>query len=92
VGSIKTGFNAAVKRAKIKHFTPHDLRRTAGRFMVESGVPIEEVASYLGHSNPSVTRSTYAQFSPDYLRKAAGAMDLGSIESASGRGDSKQKQ
>ena len=86
VGSIKTGFNAAVKRAGIEHCTPHDLRRTAGRFMVEAGVPIEEVASYLGHSNPSVTRSTYAQFSPDYLRRAAGALDLGLVEEASGRG------
>lgn len=89
VGSIKTGFNAAVKRAGIAHCTPHDLRRTAGRFMVEAGVPIEEVASYLGHSNPSVTRSTYAQFSPDYLRRAAGALDLGLVEEAKGRGQAK---
>jgi len=76
VGSIKTGFNAAVKRAGIEHCTPHDLRRTAGRFMVEAGVPIEEVAQYLGHSNPSVTRSTYAQFSPQHLRAAAGSLEL----------------
>ncbi len=74
VGSIKTGFNAAVKRAGIEHCTPHDLRRTAGRLMVEAGVPIEEVAQYLGHSNPSVTRSTYAQFSPSHLRSAAGSL------------------
>lgn len=89
VGSIKTGFNAAVKRAGIAHCTPHDLRRTAGRFMVESGVPIEEVAQYLGHTNPSVTRSTYSQFSPDYLRRAAGALDLGLIKQATGRGRAK---
>jgi integrase len=57
--------------------------------MVEAGVPIEEVASYLGHSNPSVTRSTYAQFSPDYLRRAAGALDLGLVEEAKGRGQVK---
>lgn len=77
VGSIKTGFNAAVKRAGIEHCTPHDLRRTAGRFMAEAGVPIEEIAQYLGHSNPNVTRSTYSRFSPEYLRKAASALDLG---------------
>ncbi|WP_240453985.1 tyrosine-type recombinase/integrase [Chachezhania antarctica] len=76
VKSIKTGFNAAVKRAGIDHCTPHDLRRTAGRFMVEAGVPIEEVAQYLGHTNPNVTRSTYGQFSPEHLRRAAGALDV----------------
>ncbi len=76
VGSIKTGFTATVTRAGIDHCTPHDLRRTAGRFMAEAGVPIEEIATYLGHTNPNITRATYAQFSPDYLRKAAGALEL----------------
>lgn len=77
VASIKTGFNAAVTRAGIAHCTPHDLRRTAGRFMAEAGVPIEEIAEYLGHSNPNITRSTYAKFSPDYLRRAAGSLEFG---------------
>lgn len=45
--------------------------------MAEAGVPIEEIAQYLGHSNPNVTRSTYSQFSPEYLQKAAGALNLG---------------
>lgn len=77
VQSIKTGFAAAVKRAGIAHCTRHDLRRTAGRFMVENGVPIEEVAQYLGHTNPSITRSTYGTFSPSYLRTAAGSLEFG---------------
>lgn len=77
VGSIKTGFAAAVKRSGIEHCTRHDLRRSAGRFMVENGVPIEEVATYLGHTNPSITRSTYAKFSTDYLRAAAGSLEFG---------------
>ncbi|TMV81706.1 site-specific integrase [Thioclava sp. BHET1] len=79
VASIKTGFNAAVKRAGIEHCTPHDLRRTAGRLMAEAGVPIDEIAQYLGHTNPNVTRSTYSKFSPEYLRKAAGSLELGSV-------------
>lgn len=76
VESIKTGFNAAVKRAGITHCTPHDLRRTAGRLMVENGTPIEEVAQFLGHSNPSITRAVYAQFSPGHLRSAAGSLEF----------------
>lgn len=77
VASIKTGFNAAVKASGIPHCTRHDLRRTAGRFMAEAGVPIEEIAEYLGHSSPNITRATYARFSPQHLRKAAGALDFG---------------
>ncbi len=76
VESIKTGFRAAVIRAGIQHCTPHDLRRSAGRFMVENGTPIEEVAAYLGHSNPSITRSTYARFSTSFLRGAAGSLEF----------------
>lgn len=77
VTSIKTGFNAAVVASGIPHCTHHDLRRTAGRFMAEAGVPIEEIAEYLGHSNPNFTRAVYAKFSPQHLRKAAGALDFG---------------
>ena len=77
VGSIKTGFNAATAASGLPHFTQHDLRRTAGRFMAEAGVPIEEIAQYLGHTSTSITRSTYSQFSPDHLRRAADALELG---------------
>lgn len=72
--SVKTEFNAAAKRAWIDHCTPHDLRRTAGRFMAEAGVPMEEIAQYLGHTSPAITSSTYAQFSPKYLRGADDAL------------------
>jgi integrase len=43
---------------------------------------MEEIAQYLGHSDVNVTRQIYARFSPDYLRKAASALeydDLGSL-------------
>lgn len=77
VGSIKTGFATAAENAGIPHFTRHDLRRTAGRFMAEAGVPIEEIAQYLGHTSTSVTRATYAAFSPEYLRRAPDALEFG---------------
>lgn len=72
VGSIKTGLNATVRRAGLDHYTPRDLRRTAGRFMAEA----EDIAQYLGHSNPNIARPTYGQFSPAYLRKAASALEF----------------
>jgi integrase len=76
VASIKTGFNRAVKDAGLKGVTPHVLRHTAAVHMVEAGVPIEEVAQYLGHTSPSVTFRIYGRFSPTHLRKAAAALEF----------------
>lgn len=76
VNDVKKGFAAAVKRAGIAHCTPHDLRRTAASWMVMAGVPIEEVARYLGHTSPRITWQTYGRFSPDYLQGASDAVNL----------------
>ncbi len=74
--SMKTDCSALVKRSKINHFDSYYLRRNAGCLMAESGVRIEDIAQYLGHTNPNITRSTYAQFSQDYLRNAAGSLEF----------------
>jgi hypothetical protein len=42
--------------------------------MIESGVPFEEVAQYLGHTNPKITYRVYGRYSPTYLRKAANSL------------------
>lgn len=76
VSSIKTGFHAARRRAGLTDVTPHDLRRTAGRWMVEAGVPMAEVSQYMGHASETITSKIYARFSPDYLRGAAAALEL----------------
>ena len=77
VESIKTGFAAAKRRANLPHVTPHDLRRSAGRIMVEASVEMAEVSQFLGHRSIAMTEKVYARFSPDYLRRAAGALELG---------------
>lgn len=74
VGSIKKGFKAACKNAGLEDVSPHVLRHTAASWMAEAGVPMVEIAQFLGHTNPSVTYRTYARFSPDYLGKALGAL------------------
>ncbi|MFN3953978.1 MAG: hypothetical protein ACK4LQ_05945 [Pararhodobacter sp.] len=61
VGSMKTRFNTAAKCAGIAHYMPHDLPRTAGRFMAETGVPMEEIVQYLDTQAP-ISR---AQFGPN---------------------------
>jgi integrase len=76
VGSIKKGFKAAVVRAGIEPCTPHTLRHTAAVWMAEGGVPMTEIAAYLGHNDSRTTERVYAKFSPDYLRKAASSLTL----------------
>lgn len=74
--NIKKGFASAVARAGLGDITPHDLRHSAAVWMAESGVRMDEIAQFLGHSDPRITYRVYARFSPDYLRKAASALDF----------------
>lgn len=49
--------------------TPHTLRHTCGTWMAQAGVPLWEIAGFLGHT---VQRTTelYAHHHPDYMEKA----------------------
>jgi len=75
VRSIKKGIGAAGARIGVK-VTPHVLRHTAAVWMAEAGIPMDEIAQYLGHSSPATTYRVYARFSPDYLQKAAKSLEL----------------
>lgn len=75
IASIKKGVGEAGRRAGIK-VTPHVLRHSAAVWMAEAGIPIPEIAQYLGHSNPATTYSIYARYSPEHLRKASKALEL----------------
>lgn len=85
VGSVKKGLASAGKRAGLAKVSPHMLRHSAAVHMAEAGVPMEEIASYLGHSDVRITRQVYARFSPDYLAGAAEALNYDDMaEAASG--------
>jgi integrase len=76
LASIKRAFREACVRAKLsKDVTPHVLRHTAAVWMAEAGVPMDEIAQFLGHTDPRITYRVYARFSPNHLRKAASALD-----------------
>lgn len=49
--------------------TLHDLRRTAGSFMAQAGVPLQVIQQVLGHANPDVTR-IYARLASENEREA----------------------
>ncbi|MHC9236965.1 tyrosine-type recombinase/integrase [Pseudooceanicola sp. 502str34] len=80
VKSIRTGFKNAIARAKLGHVRIHDLRHTAAVTMLSNGVPLEKVSQVLGHSNTSVTFSTYARYLPQQMQDAVDILDFGSLK------------
>lgn len=76
VKDIKKGFAAACKRAGLMDVTPHTLRHTCGSWLAQAGVPMIEIAAWLGHSH-SRTSELYAHLSPEHLRGAARALSEG---------------
>jgi integrase len=73
LASIRHGFRMAVADAQLKDVTPHVLRHTAASWMLQAGVPIEEVAAYLGNSK-EIVRRVYGHHSPTYLQGASQAL------------------
>lgn len=46
-------------------FSPQDLRRTFASLLLESGVPLDTISRYLGHSSVAVTETWYAGLEVD---------------------------
>lgn len=82
VGSVKKGLAAAAERAGLPHVSPHMLRHSSAVRQAERGVPMEEIASHLGHSDTSITRRVYARFSPEALSRSRDALELDDLPSA----------
>ena len=74
IKSIKKGIAAAAARSRI-HCTPHMFRHSAAVWMAEARTPMSEIAQFLGHKDSRITEKVYARFHPDYLQKAAKALE-----------------
>ena len=83
VKSLKRSLKSAARNAGItKTVSPHILRHSAAVHMAEDGVSMEEIQQFLGHEDIETTRKIYARFSPNYVKRAAKALeidDLGSM-------------
>ena len=53
----------------LRDLTPHDLRRTAASWAVQSGASMKLVASSLGHADTRVTEAHYGHLSDDPVRR-----------------------
>lgn len=74
IGDVKKGFAGAARKAKLAGVTPHTLRHTAGTWMAQRGVPLREIAGWLGHTDARTTE-LYAHHHPDHLTNARRALD-----------------
>lgn len=74
VTRMNGGWRGALHRSGIAHCTRHDLRRTAGSLMLQSGVPLELVSAVLGHRSTEITRAVYAHLAVEHLRSAMDAL------------------
>lgn len=76
VFTVKNGFSAACRRAGLVDVTPHVLRHSAATWLAIDGVPLNEIARLLGDTEATVER-VYAKHTPEFLRRATGALQLG---------------
>ncbi|MBC8718756.1 tyrosine-type recombinase/integrase [Ochrobactrum sp. Marseille-Q0166] len=77
VKSLKKGIATAAEKAGLDGISARVFRHTAAVWMIEAGVPMEEVSQYLGHKNSAIPSRVYARYPPTHLRKAAEALDMG---------------
>ena len=75
--SIKRGVKRAAERAGLKGVSQYVLRHTAGVYMAQDGVPMAEIAQYMGHNSVATTFKTYARFHPAHLQRAARSLEIG---------------
>jgi integrase len=63
----------AVAKAKLKDVSFHILRHTYGNFLAAAGVPLQVIASVLGHADTRTTEKHYAHLQPDHVAMAVRA-------------------
>ena len=66
---LKKPWERIREAAGLEDVTLHDLRRTAGSFMAQAGVPLQVIQHVLGHSHPGVTK-LYARLASRNEREA----------------------
>jgi hypothetical protein len=61
LGSFRRDLGLACEKASLPHVWPHALRKAAGQWLIDLGVPIELVSKVLGHADTRITEHTYAK-------------------------------
>ncbi len=59
---LRRGFWPALNRARLRHVSMHSLRHSFASTLIAQNVPITQVQSLCGHSNPGVTLRIYSHW------------------------------
>ena len=70
--TLKSWWYTALRKAKIKDFRWHDLRRVACSRLFEKGLGVEQVQAISGHKDPTILLNTYTRVDPVKLVKRLG--------------------
>jgi integrase len=74
--SYRHSFNLNAGKAGItESFTPHSLRHAFVSALLSRGVPITDVAAWLGHRNINVTYAIYGHLVPSSLGRAVDVLN-----------------
>ena len=73
--SVRNSFATACEKAKIEGLTIHDLRRTVGSWLINSGERLEIVQEVLRHKDIGTTREYYAHLEKSKAREAVEKLD-----------------
>lgn len=57
---VRNALERACEKAKVATFSPHDLRHRWAARQVQLGVPVTQIAEWIGHNRPSMTTDVYA--------------------------------
>jgi integrase len=74
IASVRTAWNATLRRAGIEDLHVHDLRRESASRMHEAGATLKDVMVWLGHKRIETT-ARYLGTLPDRLHEVAQRMD-----------------
>lgn len=87
VGIYKPWF-AVRKRAELPDLRLHDLRRTVGSWLAQTGSSLHVISHVLGHSNTATTAAVYARLGQEHVRTALEQHGRAIVD-ASNQGDDK---
>lgn len=73
--TIQRAVQRFARKAELKNVTPHALRHSFAKALIDAGVSLEKVATLLGHSNLNTTR-IYTTPGEEDLEDAVGKIDL----------------